>query len=1479
MAENIDQVQIEVVASAKGTAAVFSQLDSQLKSLKTAINSINVSKLSGLSKTANSVSINTSGMQKAQKEISSSIDSIKQKMAGLDALKNSALSGDSSSATSFSRRVTSLQSDVDVLKEKLKQLGNTSVPTDAFTELKNQETELENKLTELKSKMASALSGNTTMSNNEFQNLNDELVTTAAQLDTVSQKQQDLINSGQAYYDPFADMRDSLDQLSGDLGTAQSEAQKLKNQTKGIKVEVTAYDAVSTLKDVATYAAKAAAKLVKLSASGIKNGLSSLKSKLVGIKDTLTNIGSTSSNKVTAGFSKILKYAFGIRSLYVLFRRLRTAVKDSFTELQNSGAYYQTTKANIDALKNSLTTLKYQFGAAFEPIFNTVAPALQTLINYLVAVMNTISAFIAKLTGKSTYSKAVVATAEIADNTGSAAGSAAELNKQLQGFDELNNISPDSGSSGGGGSGGSSDSSSVSYVEESVDNALTSFWDSLSDAILSGEWEKAGEIISSALTDALASIEWNDVFSAAADFGTNLADFLNGLISDDLFYQLGKTIANSIKTALIAMLSFGNEFKWDELGTAIASGINGFVDQNPLDLAVDVFNTWAGGILDTLIAAIDNVHWSDIAQHIADGIGDIKASELGEKLGTLVNSISTAVYDLVSNSETWSNLGTKLAEGINSFFTTTEWTKVGQDIKATFDGIVLALTTALDTVDWEEVGQSIADFISGIDWKDVKFKFSKLLSAVKDAIKDILKGASIDAGDIAIEVTKVALLLTAISAVKLGAEVTKKVIVEMLKNKVLATIGANSAAATGGAEAAAAAGTSIGTIATVAGEIALVLAVAIAGWKIGGKLYESATGYSGASQGFFDTVEDLWDGLFSDNKIEFDLSAFIDFTIDDVNNGTGWLKNTQLWKDLTTARDSIKSAWQKLTGTEANTKGYNGAPSEAVDYITITGQDSELSSNYWSSLGEDIVSGIANGIKAYAYTNPFTAPVAWVYDKIKGALADKFQSHSPAKAMYEDGENIFDGIIQGFINAMNAYNWVKLASDLYNHFNGEIKTGLTAQGDFSSDDAISKTHSKTGQSGNGGGSSAKINVTYNTKLTGAATSKQGLSDLKESFNNLSDAASKSTDATYSAKTGGQLQDINSLDTWRQKIKNLISSWTSQSATMRASVGGQMTSIDDTETWIEKIQKLDQEWQNAASTTSFNVTSDVSDLDGQGGYLERLNKAKEKWKGGTAEFNTKLTGSATSKTDIDNLGSSFEKLGKYPSGQHTGTWTTNITGKTASEINSYASAAKNMYDNFYTGSYSASYTLNASVSSADLNTIATQLTDKIKSKLSGKVYMAVTGKALGGIISANGVQMNIPQYAGGTLDAGSVFVAGEAGPEIMGHINGRTEILNRSQIASIMNSSFMSAMGQFGNRLLSSNGVGYNMSSYNANGGYGSNNDGLMMAEQNELLREQNGLLREIASKDVSISSRDIFSATRSEANNYYNRTGNSPFLY
>ena len=69
-------------------------------------------------------------------------------------------------------------------------------------------------------------------------------------------------------------------------------------------------------------------------------------------------------------------------------------------------------------------------------------------------------------------------------------------------------------------------------------------------------------------------------------------------------------------------------------------------------------------------------------------------------------------------------------------------------------------------------------------------------------------------------------------------------------------------------------------------------------------------------------------------------------------------------------------------------------------------------------------------------------------------------------------------------------------------------------------------------------------------------------------------------------------------------------------------------------------------------------------------------------------------------------------------------------------------------------------------------------------------------ASGGIITPN-MWKAMPKYAGGTNRThGSMFVAGESGAELVGHVNGTTEVLNRFQLAEVMHSSIVSGMAQF-----------------------------------------------------------------------------------
>lgn len=112
----------------------------------------------------------------------------------------------------------------------------------------------------------------------------------------------------------------------------------------------------------------------------------------------------------------------------------------------------------------------------------------------------------------------------------------------------------------------------------------------------------------------------------------------------------------------------------------------------------------------------------------------------------------------------------------------------------------------------------------------------------------------------------------------------------------------------------------------------------------------------------------------------------------------------------------------------------------------------------------------------------------------------------------------------------------------------------------------------------------------------------------------------------------------------------------------------------------------------------------------------------------------------------------------------------------------------------------------------INAVAGQVQVKKVTGVSGAInkFLRMIGiKEKGGVFS-DGSWSNLPQFAGGGIITsnkigrfaggglpmhGTMFAAGENGAEVVGNINGRTEVLNQSQIASAIYSAMIQAMKQ------------------------------------------------------------------------------------
>lgn len=329
-----------------------------------------------------------------------------------------------------------------------------------------------------------------------------------------------------------------------------------------------------------------------------------------------------------------------------------------------------------DTWANQVRMLQENFkrlGAVIgQPIINALKPMVKALNAALSAVTQfaeKVSAALGKIFGweyEAGSAGIAVDLGDASDSAGDLAGStddaskntdkantaAKKLKKTLSTlpFDQLNKLADNTDSSGSGSGSGGSGSGSGSGSGGSGNGgsgANQGTWKRVSTMFESNidNLYDLGRYISDTLSKAMESIDWNGVYQKARNFGTGLADFLNGLISPRLFYNVGKTISNSLNTAIYAALAFGTTFDWTNFGLSIAAGVNGFFQNFDFKALATTINVFVQGVWDTLTTAIQNVDWKSVWNGITDFLGTIDIKTVAIIIGALtIGKIAKIVF-------------------------------------------------------------------------------------------------------------------------------------------------------------------------------------------------------------------------------------------------------------------------------------------------------------------------------------------------------------------------------------------------------------------------------------------------------------------------------------------------------------------------------------------------------------------------------------------------------------------------------------------------------------------------------------------------------------------------------------------------------------------------------------------------------------------------------------------------------------------
>lgn len=435
--------------------------------------------------------------------------------------------------------------------------------------------------------------------------------------------------------------------------------------------------------------------------SGIVKQVGKLASSFVRLGKTGTRSTNSIGKSFKHSFTNMLKYGLGIRSIFMLFRRLRSTALES---LQAIASQFPHINAQFSETKTLLSGLKGSFGTLALPLITAVLPAINAVISALTAAIQLIARFFAVLSGGGVIYKATAKTQDFADSMGGAGGAAKDAVKSLMAFDELNLLQDDAGGGGGGGA-------DWEYEEEEVDpeSAIAKFAEMVKQAWATGDFTDVGAFLGELLRDGLNKLDaWitTEGYALSKKIGNSFATLINGIVSvDGLADSVGRTVADAINMAMIGLHQFLTVTEWLNVGKFVADTIMSFFHNIQWELLGQTVGSYIMAFVDSIYGFITNIDFEAIGKYIATAINNI--------------------FDV---------MGAVDETGLNG------WQKLGKSLSDGITGLLEMILKAIKEVDWGKIGQAIGDFIESIDFGEIVWDVTALIANLVAAIAEGLWG-------------------------------------------------------------------------------------------------------------------------------------------------------------------------------------------------------------------------------------------------------------------------------------------------------------------------------------------------------------------------------------------------------------------------------------------------------------------------------------------------------------------------------------------------------------------------------------------------------------------------------------------------------------------------------------------------------------------------------------------------------------------
>lgn len=561
-----------------------------------------------------------------------------------------------------------------------------------------------------------------------------------AEINAELKEYQKEVSNAETKSGPLASMCEKLDKMSRKLAQ------------KGIK------QLGSSMKSLIRTVEKLSMKLLKLSASSVAGGIRKISAGIFGIHKS-ANKSTSSIGTVTKAIKTLLKYSIGIRSLYVLMNKLRSAAVEGF---KNLAQYSDTTNNSISMLMSSLTQLKNALAAAFNPILTVVAPILTKFINLISQALTYVGMFFGALTGQKTFTKAVSVQQDYAASLDKTADSAKKAAKALEGYlspiDEINSYDDgsDSSSDNGTGSGYTGPTPDQMFEEVPIKNSIKGIANKIRKLIQQEDWEGLGKFAAQCINKGLKhvydAISWKKVGPKVTKFCDAFTRSFNSL-TDNMDWDLaGRTVGAGITTLVRTfnrLTDPSTGINFEGLGKGISMGLRGMIDEVPWTEAGNALGNrfmiaWRlfDGFVHDMARKNDAgiTGWQELGSAVAEAMNGafdkVEFSDIADSLATGLNGAFDSLYQFAIDFE-WTDLAEDIADGINTYISEFKWKENGQKLEVFLDNLCSSLVELAETTDWEEFGYGIGTFLSQIDWKE---HLMQVVHAIKETLGGLFDG-------------------------------------------------------------------------------------------------------------------------------------------------------------------------------------------------------------------------------------------------------------------------------------------------------------------------------------------------------------------------------------------------------------------------------------------------------------------------------------------------------------------------------------------------------------------------------------------------------------------------------------------------------------------------------------------------------------------------------------------------------------------